>query len=69
MQKIALWYDGKPVAILSDPEIFPHYKLDRVARQFGTIDDRHPTIKLILESGDWLLGGDIEASLALPIRF
>uniref|UniRef100_A0A914X0Z2 adenylyl-sulfate kinase n=1 Tax=Plectus sambesii TaxID=2011161 RepID=A0A914X0Z2_9BILA len=58
--KVALWYNGKPVAILSEPEIFPHYKMDRVARQFGTIDDRHPTIKLILDSGDWLLGGDIE---------
>lgn len=60
VKNVALWYNNKPVAILSDPEIFPHYKMDRVARQFGTVDDRHPTIKLILESGDWLLGGDIE---------
>ncbi|XP_067053688.1 bifunctional 3'-phosphoadenosine 5'-phosphosulfate synthase-like isoform X3 [Acropora muricata] len=58
---ISLRYEGKPVAILRDPEFYPHRKEERCARQFGTTNTGHPYIKMIYESGDWLVGGDLEA--------
>uniref|UniRef100_A0A0R3RVY2 ATP-sulfurylase n=1 Tax=Elaeophora elaphi TaxID=1147741 RepID=A0A0R3RVY2_9BILA len=58
--EIALVYNNDVVAIVKDGEIFEHRKEERIARQFGIIDHRHPTIKLILESGNWLLGGDVQ---------
>ncbi|XP_057336092.1 bifunctional 3'-phosphoadenosine 5'-phosphosulfate synthase isoform X1 [Microplitis mediator] len=57
---ITLRYKGQPLAILRKPEIYPHRKEERCARQFGTTDIRHPYIRIIYDSGDWLIGGDIE---------
>uniref|UniRef100_A0A5S6QZC2 Uncharacterized protein n=1 Tax=Trichuris muris TaxID=70415 RepID=A0A5S6QZC2_TRIMR len=34
-------------------------KEERCARQFGTCHPGHPTVKMILESGDWLVGGSL----------
>jgi len=53
-------YEGKPRAIVRDPEFYPHKKEERCARQFGMFNEGHPYIKLINESGDWLVGGDVE---------
>ncbi|VDK79977.1 unnamed protein product [Litomosoides sigmodontis] len=58
--EIALVYNNDVVAVLEDGEIFEHRKEERIARQFGIIDPRHPAIKQILESGNWLLGGDVQ---------
>lgn len=60
--EIALVYNNDVVAVVKDGEIFEHRKEERIARQFGIIDPRHPTIKQILESGNWLLGGDVQAT-------
>jgi len=57
---MALKYQGKVLAILHQPEFFPHNKEERCARQFGITDDRHPSIDMIMQSGDWLAGGDVE---------
>ncbi|XP_065909974.1 bifunctional 3'-phosphoadenosine 5'-phosphosulfate synthase-like [Dysidea avara] len=57
---IALIYNGKRVAVLRDPEFFPHRKEERCCRQFGTCNQGHPYIKMVYESGDWLVGGDLE---------
>ncbi|NXN06646.1 PAPS2 synthase, partial [Indicator maculatus] len=35
-------------------------KEERCARVWGTTCAKHPHIKLVLESGDWLLGGDLQ---------
>ncbi|PIC34760.1 hypothetical protein B9Z55_014317 [Caenorhabditis nigoni] len=59
VNRIALKYNGQIFAILSDPEIFEHRKDERVCRQFGTNDPRHPAVAQVLESGNWLLGGDV----------
>jgi len=59
-KKFALRYNGKIVAAVSGPEIYEHRKEERVARQFGTTNKNHPYIKMIYESGDWLVGGEIE---------
>ena len=56
-----LRYEGKAMAILRDPEFYEHRKEERCARQFGTTHKEHPYIKMINESGDWLVGGTIDA--------
>ena len=43
---IALIYNGKRVAVLRDPEFFPHRKEERCCRQFGTCNQGHPYIKV-----------------------
>ncbi|TRY98733.1 hypothetical protein DNTS_034765, partial [Danionella cerebrum] len=57
---VALEYQGKHVAILHSPEFFEHRKEERCARQWGTTSPKHPYIKMVLESGDWLVGGELE---------
>ena len=59
-KKFALKYEGKIVAVLSNAEIYEHRKEERAARQFGTTTKGHPYIKMIYDSGDWLVGGEIE---------
>lgn len=56
----ALTYEGRRVAILRDPEFYEHRKEERCSRQFGTANKDHPYVKMIFESGDWLVGGDLE---------
>ncbi|MFH4981735.1 hypothetical protein AB6A40_008444 [Gnathostoma spinigerum] len=60
VEEIGLFYNGRLVAVLFDGEVFAHRKEERVARQFGTVDERHPAIRMIMNSGDWLLGGDLK---------
>ncbi|XP_063047606.1 bifunctional 3'-phosphoadenosine 5'-phosphosulfate synthase 2-like [Engraulis encrasicolus] len=57
---VALEFQGVRVAILRNPEFFPHRKEERCARQWGTSCPKHPYIKMVLEGGDWLVGGDLE---------
>ncbi|KMQ98168.1 bifunctional 3 -phosphoadenosine 5 -phosphosulfate synthetase [Lasius niger] len=57
---LVLRYQGKDVAILRNPEFYHHRKEERCCRQFGTNDPRHPYVRIIRESGDWLVGGDLE---------
>jgi len=56
-----LTYQGQKVAILRAPEFYDHRKEERCSRMFGTANKGHPYIQMIYESGDWLVGGDIEA--------
>jgi 3'-phosphoadenosine 5'-phosphosulfate synthase len=60
LDSFTLSYNGKPVAIMKQPEFYHHPKEERVARTFGTTNLGHPTVKLIMESGDWLVGGSLE---------
>lgn len=55
-----LKYQGKDIAIIRSPEFYEHRKEERCSRQWGMSDERHPYIKMIMESGDWLVGGDLE---------
>lgn len=57
---IALVYGGRRVAILRNPEFYEHRKEERCARQWGTTCKDHPYIKMVMESGDWLVGGDLQ---------
>ncbi|XP_028845710.1 bifunctional 3'-phosphoadenosine 5'-phosphosulfate synthase 2a [Denticeps clupeoides] len=57
---VALEFRGNRVAILQNPEFFKHRKEERCARQWGTTCPKHPYIKMVMASGDWLVGGDLE---------
>ncbi|XP_018420494.1 PREDICTED: bifunctional 3'-phosphoadenosine 5'-phosphosulfate synthase 2 isoform X2 [Nanorana parkeri] len=61
VKALALSYEGRRVAILRNPEFFEHRKEERCARVWGTTCTKHPHVKMVLESGDWLVGGDLEA--------
>ncbi|XP_011700734.1 PREDICTED: bifunctional 3'-phosphoadenosine 5'-phosphosulfate synthase-like [Wasmannia auropunctata] len=57
---LVLKYQNKDLAVLRNPEFYHHRKEERCCRQFGTNDPRHPYVRLIRDSGDWLVGGDLE---------
>ena len=57
---ICLRHKQKPLAILRNPEFYFHRKEERCGWQFGTTNPGHPYVKMIQESGDWLLGGEVE---------
>uniref|UniRef100_A0A8C8VHE1 3'-phosphoadenosine 5'-phosphosulfate synthase 1 n=1 Tax=Pelusios castaneus TaxID=367368 RepID=A0A8C8VHE1_9SAUR len=57
---VALVYEGRRVAILRNPEFYEHRKEERCARQWGTTCKEHPYIKMVMEQGDWLVGGDLQ---------
>ncbi|XP_040293320.1 bifunctional 3'-phosphoadenosine 5'-phosphosulfate synthase 2 isoform X1 [Bufo bufo] len=59
-KEFALSYEGKRVAIVRNPEFYEHRKEERCARVWGTTCAKHPYVKMVLESGDWLVGGDLE---------
>ena len=56
---ISLCFQNKRYAILQNIKFFEHRKEERCTRIFGTNDFNHPTIQLIMESGDWLIGGEL----------
>ncbi|XP_062071006.1 bifunctional 3'-phosphoadenosine 5'-phosphosulfate synthase 2 isoform X2 [Lepus europaeus] len=58
--KFVLMYGGQKVAILRDPEFYEHRKEERCSRMWGTTCEKHPHIKMVMESGDWLVGGDLQ---------
>ncbi|NXV11694.1 PAPS2 synthase, partial [Cepphus grylle] len=58
-EALALSYGGRRVAILKSPEYFEHRKEERCARTWGTTCAKHPHVKMVMESGDWLVGGDL----------
>ncbi|XP_071874166.1 bifunctional 3'-phosphoadenosine 5'-phosphosulfate synthase 2 isoform X1 [Bombus fervidus] len=57
---LTLKYKGQDIAILRKPEFFAHRKEERCCREFGTNDLGHPYVRMIHESGDWLVGGELE---------
>ncbi|XP_071645529.1 bifunctional 3'-phosphoadenosine 5'-phosphosulfate synthase-like isoform X1 [Temnothorax longispinosus] len=57
---LVLRYQDKDLAVLRNPEFYLHRKEERCCRQFGTNNPGHPYVKLIRDSGDWLVGGDLE---------
>jgi 3'-phosphoadenosine 5'-phosphosulfate synthase len=64
---LTLTRNGVAVAVLRRPEFYAHRKEERVARTFGTTHAGHPAIKLIMKSGEWLIGGDLD--VLGPIRW
>lgn len=54
-----LRYESRNIAILRKVEIYEHRKEERCCRQFGTSNIGHPYVKMIMESGNWLAGGEL----------
>ena len=59
-QNIALHYQNKLIAVLENIEIFAHRKEERAAAVFKVTNKGHPSIRMIYESGNWLVGGDLK---------
>lgn len=57
---ITLVYEGEPVAILRKPEFYFQRMEERCARQFGTTNDKQPYVRMIMEAGEYLVGGEVE---------
>lgn len=58
----------KPVAILSNIEIYKHNKEERIARTWGTTARGLPYAEeTIVNAGNWLIGGDLE--VLEPIKY
>lgn len=58
---VALKFKETLVATVSNIEIFEHRKEERAARTFGIGADKgHPYIEMIMDAGEWLLGGDVQ---------
>jgi 3'-phosphoadenosine 5'-phosphosulfate synthase len=49
---IALRYQGRVYAVLRAPEFYEHRKEERVCRQFGTSNPRHPYVKVLISIPD-----------------
>ncbi|XP_046312764.1 bifunctional 3'-phosphoadenosine 5'-phosphosulfate synthase 2 isoform X3 [Marmota monax] len=58
--KFVLTHGGQRVAIMHDPEFYEHRKEEHCSRVWGTTCSKHPHIKMVMESGDWLVGGDLQ---------
>ena len=65
--RIALCFNGTPVAILIDPEFYAHQKEERVARTIGLTHVGHPTVERIMAMGNYLVGGELE--VLAPITY
>ncbi|TGZ53477.1 Bifunctional 3'-phosphoadenosine 5'-phosphosulfate synthase [Temnothorax longispinosus] len=57
---VTLRHKQKALAILRKPEFYFHRKEERCSWQFGTNNLGHPYVRMIYDSGDWLMGGDLE---------
>lgn len=57
---VTLKHKRKTLAILRRPEFYFHRKEERCSWQFGTNNLGHPYVRMIHDSGDWLMGGDLE---------
>ncbi|KAF0989071.1 hypothetical protein HZS_3918 [Henneguya salminicola] len=60
INSIKLIYKDKFIGILKNIDIYPHRKEERAARKFSTVSKNHPVVKMIMESEEWLIGGDLE---------
>jgi sulfate adenylyltransferase len=57
---IALFYTGKPIAILHVQEKFKYDKKELAQQTFGTTDSKHPNVNELYKNGETLLGGEID---------
>lgn len=59
-KSVTLKYNDKIIAILDDYEVYEHRKEERAASVFKTTNIGHPSIRMIMDSGDWLIGGRLK---------
>jgi sulfate adenylyltransferase len=59
-EDVALFYTGKPIAILHVQEKFKYNKKELAKQTFGTTDLKHPNVNELYKNGETLLGGEID---------
>jgi len=59
-KQVTLTYEGKDMAILSNPEIFAAVKEEQCSRIYGLHDPKHPYVAQIYAWGNHCIGGDLE---------
>lgn len=59
--------DGSVAAVMLSPEVYEHKKEERAGRTFGFTHPGHPYIRMIMDSGDWLVGGRLQ--VLRPIKY
>jgi sulfate adenylyltransferase len=57
---VALWYGGRPVAVLHVKERFGYDKAREAKNVFRTEDVAHPGVAALMKQGEILLGGPVE---------
>ncbi len=67
--EIALFYEGRPLAILEVEEIYPYDKKEYAQKVFGTTSIEHPGVARIMEKNEHLVGGKITLLEDPPTRF
>lgn len=56
---VALQYKGTIYAVIKNPQFYPFRKELFCAYTFGTTNPSHPAVEQIINSGDFLVGGDV----------
>ncbi|MEB3779289.1 MAG: sulfate adenylyltransferase [Desulfurococcales archaeon] len=67
--EIALYYDGRPIAIMSIEEIYGWDKRRHAEKVYKTIDPGHPGVEKTMSMKELLVGGRIELIGQAPNRF
>jgi sulfate adenylyltransferase len=60
--------DGTLMAVMDTSDIYPHDKKLEITSVFGTEDPAHPGVKVVLDEGNWLVGGSIHVLTVTPER-
>ncbi|HEY0831164.1 MAG TPA: sulfate adenylyltransferase [Candidatus Dormibacteraeota bacterium] len=64
-ERVALFVGDKPVGILAIADAYEADHLREARAVYGTVDDAHPGVRVLKDSGPWAIGGDVIA-LARP---
>lgn len=67
--RVNLVHGGVTVASMDNLSVYEHRKEERCSRQWGINNPDHPHIKMIHDSGDWLLGGKFVAPTSDTMSF
>jgi len=66
---IALYYDGKPIALMRIEEIYGWNKKEFCEKVFRTVDVRHPGVRKTMDRKELLIGGPIDLLNEIPEPF
>ncbi|MDE2572972.1 MAG: sulfate adenylyltransferase [bacterium] len=59
--RVGLWVDGAPVAILDVAEIYALDPENEALGVYGTAEDAHPGVRLLRAGGRWAVAGEVTA--------
>ena len=59
-ESVLLTYQNKPIAVLSVEDIYSYDKIEEAKEVYGTVEQKHPGVALILSQEDRYIGGKIK---------